>query len=123
VSLSITLEKQLQRLKQKDMIHEDINEIAQRAILEGGEVDATINELTDKVKALEPREINLEEQISELEERISEILSHSPNFEEANLIRASSHIASSDVCYLFFFENLVIPAFFFSFFFNFFCLS
>lgn len=84
MSLSNTLDKLLQQLKQNDVIRDDVDEIVQRAVLEIGEVEATISELTDKIKTLERRENALEEQLFELEERISELESLSPDMGEAS---------------------------------------
>ncbi|MCW4040268.1 MAG: hypothetical protein NWE83_05910 [Candidatus Bathyarchaeota archaeon] len=84
MSLSNTLEKLLQHIKQTDTIHDDVEEIVHRAILNCEEMEATISELIAKVKTLERRERNLEEHITELEERLSELESRPLKLHEAS---------------------------------------
>jgi chromosome segregation ATPase len=84
MSLSNTLDKLFQRLKQKDVVNGDVEDIVQRVLLEIGEVEATISELTDRIKILERRENSLEEQLLVLEERISELESLSPDMHDAS---------------------------------------
>ena len=82
MSLSNTLDKLMHVLKSNAIFSEDLEEIFQRLIMELGELEVTVSELTDKIETLEDRQVNLEEQVSEMGERISELESNLPSLDE-----------------------------------------